>query len=301
LAITDREMTSTTHDDFLPIVWADDTRDAIQFNEVLPKLVNTSYEDELRVGRVLRIPLRANYDTQTKSEGVGNTISFQSVPGTGAFGNVQDVTVNTFEYAAALLNAVVAAQSKYDERQRIAQGIGYALMRGMEVSISALFQSFTQIVGTLGADPDDAVLRRAWQYLADSGVYDNASWVFGPAAVSALFGNNKFTSKDFVDAKSVIETATLPPLYNYPAYSSNLLRAPSTGQTDCTLMHKEAIILIRQIKPTFREQFLIRNLADGIVAYNLYVAAEANWVVETPATNADPTTTDAGGVLIRTG
>ena len=107
-------------------------------------------------------------------------------------------------------------------------------------------------------------------------------------------------TEDFVNAKSVIETATLPPILNHPAYSSNLLRNPAAGQTECALLHREAVILLRQIKPTFVEQFLVRNLADGIVAYNLYNASEANWVQEAPAGNSDPTTGDFGAVLIRT-
>ena len=301
MSITDREMTSTTHQDFLPTVWADDTRDAIKFAEVLSKLVNTQYEDDLTIGRVLNIPLRANYNTQTKTEGVSNTITFQSMAGASAGANFQAVTVSTFEYAAALLNAVVAAQSKYDERQNIAKGLGYALMRGVEVGIAALPQSFSQITGTLGADPDDAVLRRSGQYLADAGVYDDANWVFGPAATYALFGNNKFTSRDFVDGASVIENARLPRLYNFDTYGSNLLRAPASGQTECFLAHREAIILLRQVKPQFREQFLIRNLADGIVAYNLYTTVEANWSQEAPAGDSNVTKVDQGAVLIRTG
>ena len=179
--------------------------------------------------------------------------------------------------------------------------MGYALARGMEVSLSALFQSFTQITGTLGADPDDAILRRSWQYLADAGVNDNSTWVFGPAAVAALFGNDKFTSKDFVNAKSVIETAMLPALYSYPTVRSNLLRAPAAGQTECALIHKESIIMIRQVMPTIREQLLIRNLADGIVAYDLYTTALAYWSAEAPTGDSDPTTGYYGGVLIRTG
>ncbi|KKL88871.1 hypothetical protein LCGC14_1920350 [marine sediment metagenome] len=305
MSITDREMTSTTHQDFLPTVWADDTRDAIKFAEVLSKLVNTQYEDDLTIGRVLNIPLRANYNTQTKTEGLsgahGNDVNFQSMAGNNAGANFQAVTVSTFEYAAALLNAVVAAQSKYDERQNIASGLGYALMRGVEVGIAALPQSFSQITGTLGADPDDAVLRRSWQYLADAGVYDGANWIFGPSAVAALFGNNKFTSKDFVDGASVIENATLPRLYNHPAFASNLLRAPASGQTECFLAHREAIILLRQVKPQFREQFDIRKLADGIVAYNLYTTVEANWSQEAPAGDSNVTKVDQGAVLIRTG
>ena len=135
----------------MPTVWSDDTRDAIEYTEVLSKLVNTQYEDELRIGRTIRIPLRGNFNTQTKTEGLTNTISWQTgaqTPGDSTVDTVQDITVSTFEYAAALLNAVVAVQSKYDERQRIAHALGYALMRGVEVSVANLFQSFSQITGS---------------------------------------------------------------------------------------------------------------------------------------------------------
>ena len=222
------------------------------------------------------------------------------MPGSGGSGvNYQQVTVSVYEYASQLLNAVVAVQSKYAERQRIAHKLGYSLMRGVEVTIAALPQSFSQIVGTLGADPTEANLRRAWQYARDAGVTSNASWVFGPAAVSALFANDKYTSKDFISGKSAIESAQLPDLYSFPVYVSNLLRAPAAGQTECFLAHKEAMILIRQIKPIVREDFLIRNIADGIVAYNLYNAVEANWSAEAPTGDSDPTVGDYGAVLIR--
>ena len=295
--VTDREMTSTTHTEFLPTVWADDTRDAIEFEEVLSQLVDTHFEAQLTVGRTLSIPLRANLNTQTKTEGVGNTITFQSVPGSAA--NNQDITVSTYQYAASLLNAVVAAQSNYDERQRISHSMGYALMRGIEVSISSLFASFSQITGTLGADLDDAILRRSWQYLRDIGITSGANWIFGPAAVASLFGNDKFTSKDFINGKSAIESAELPALFSYPVFVSNLLNAPASGQTQCTLMHREAVILLRQIKPTVRESYLIRNNADGLLAFDLYNASEAVWVAEAPAGDNDPSQVDSGAVLIR--
>ena len=72
MALTDREMTSTTHGAFLPIIWSKDTRDAIEFEMLVssPNIVNTKYEAEMSVGQTLRIPLRANYSTQTKTEGV---------------------------------------------------------------------------------------------------------------------------------------------------------------------------------------------------------------------------------------
>jgi hypothetical protein len=171
-------------------------------------------------------------------------------------------------------------------------------MRGVEVSIAALPASFSQVVGTLGADPDESNLRRSWQYLRDAGVSRDANWCFGPAAVSALLGVNKFTSKDFVDGNA-ITTAKIGNLYGYPVYISNLLNAPAAGQTQCFLAHREAIILIRQVKPTVRESYLIRNNADGLLAYDLYNASEANWVNEAPAGDSDPTANDSGAVLIR--
>lgn len=294
MAVTSAEMTAATQVAFAPTIWAKDTRDAITYEEVLAKLVNTQYEDEMRIGRTLTVPTRSNLNTQDHTEGISNTINFQ------AFTDVtQTVTIDTQEYAARLLNEVVKAQSKYDERQRIAKDLGYALMRGVEVALAALFQSFSQIVGTLGADPDDAVLRRAWQYLRDAAVRSDANWIFGPAAVAALFGNDKFTSKDFVSAKSVIETATLPSLYGYPAYISNLLRNPATGQTECGLLHREAIILVRQVRPTVKEQYQITNLADGIVAFDLYNCAEATWIAEAPGGDSPGTAGDYGAVLIR--
>lgn len=306
--VTDRELDTTTHSAFVPIVWAAQTQDAIEFEMVLPRLCNTSYESEMSVGDTLRIPIRNHVVSQTKSEGIANTIVFTAPVGSDIEYGVgttpathQDVTITTFEYAAQLLNSVLSAQSNYDERSRISKDLGYALARGVEVTIAAIFGSFSQIVGTSGSDPDDAILRRAWQYLADQGMYTGASWVFGPAAVAALFGNDKFSSSDFVN-KPVIESATLPTLYGYNAVSSNLLTNPSTGQTDCALLHEKAIILIRQIMPTVREQFLIRNIADGIVAYNLYAVEEAAWASETPPSTGDenPTVGDYGGILIRT-
>lgn len=290
--VTSAEMTSTTEANKLPDIWASDTKDAIMYKEVLAALVTTKYEAQMRVGRTFEIPHNANLTTQTKTEGISNTINYEAITATK-----QTVTVSTYQYAAQLLNVVAEVQSNYDERRRISQAIGYALARGIEVSIANLFGSLSQIVGSLGADPDDAVLRRAWQYLADAGVEDNACWVWGPAAVAALFGNDKFTSTDYVSGKSAIESAKLPStLYSYPSYTSNLLTNPAAGQTNCALFHKEQFSLLRQIKPTVKTHYDMNTNADGVLGYDLYTADELEWVAETPGSL---TTGDYGGVLIR--
>lgn len=302
MALTTLEITSTTHAAFLPEIWADDTQDAIEFKEVLSKLVNTSYEDEMSVGRVLHIPHRSNMATQTKTEGISNTVVFNTITQTN-----QDVTVSTYEYAACLLNAVVQAQSKYNDRAALAGKMGYALVRGMEVSIAALPQNFSQTVGAYGGDIDDSVLRRAWQYLADGGFYEDASWVFSPGAAQSLFAQDRVTSKDFQSgSKTAFETATLPNLYSHPAYVSNLLRSPASGQHDNALFHKSAVILIRQVKPTPKTQYRIEYNADAMLMFDLYAVAETEQPTETPTSASAGAGSselealgDSGAVLIK--
>ncbi|KKL16620.1 hypothetical protein LCGC14_2493720, partial [marine sediment metagenome] len=66
-------------------------------------------------------------------------------------------------------------------------------------------------------------------------------------------------------------------------------------------LHPDQIYLVRQIQPTVREQFQINNLADGIVAYDLYTAEEAEISPETPSTDTTASTVgDFLAVLIRT-
>lgn len=292
MALTSLEITSTTHAAFLPEVWSDDTQDAIEFKEVLAKLVNTSFEDEMSVGRILHVPHRSNLATQTKTEGITNTVVFNVVTQTD-----QNITVSTYEYAAVLLNAVVQAQSKYNDRKALADKMGYALVRGMEVNIAALPQNFSQTVGQYGNDTDASVLQRAWQYIADAGFADDgdAAWVFSPGATASLFGQERFASDLFVE-KGAIERAKLPTLFSFPAYRSNLLRSPATNQHDNTLFHRSAVIFVRQVKPTPKEQYRIEYNADAYLVFDLYAVAEAEQPAETPGSES---LGDSGAVFIK--
>lgn len=194
-----------------------------------------------------------------------------------------------------MLNAVVQAQSAYDDRQALANGMGYALMRGMEVSIAALFQSFSQIVGTLGASIDMALLLRAWQYLADAGFATDAAWIFSPAMAADIFSTDKLTSRDFITTPG-IERAQIPPILSFPAYTSNLLRSPAAGQHEGALLHRTAVILIRQVEPTPKTAYLIRYNADGLLMYDYYAVVEAEQPLEAPGSES---LSDIGAVLVR--
>jgi len=120
--------------------------------------------------------------------------------------------------------------------------------------------------------------------------------VFSPGAQSSIFGNDKWTSGDYVSGKSALETAKLPPILGFPAYVSNLLNAPATGQHDNFLAHRTAMILTRQVKPTAKTQYLLDNLADGVVIFDLYSVDEAEQPAETPGSES---LGDSGAVWIK--
>jgi hypothetical protein len=166
--------------------------------------------------------------------------------------------------------------------------MAYALVRGMEVTIAALAQSFSQAIGVYGGETDDSIVRRAWQYLADAGFADEAdsAWAFAPGAVQSLWGQDRFASKDFQSGVSAVENAKLTPQYGSPAYRSNLLRSPASGQHDNMFLNKSAVILVAQVKPTPKAQYRIEYNADAMLLFDLYAAVEAEQPTETPTTAA---------------
>jgi hypothetical protein len=60
-------------------------------------------------------------------------------------------------------------------------------------------------------------------------------------------------------------------------------------------MHRTAIQLVRQIKPTAKAQYLIRNNSEGLLMYDLYTAEIASLPIETPSDSADGRDENAGG------
>lgn len=78
-AVTDAEMTSSTEGAFLPEVWSQKTADAAQFKAMVTETVDKSLEDEVQMGRIVHRPHRSNLTTQSKTEGVSNTVVFEAI------------------------------------------------------------------------------------------------------------------------------------------------------------------------------------------------------------------------------
>lgn len=278
--VADAEMTSTTEAAFLPEIWSRKTADAAQFKAVVSQTVDVSLEDEVSMGRIVHRPHRSNLTTQSKTEGVGNTVVFEAITQTN-----QDFTISTMEYAAWLENEVVKAQEDPAYLGKITERAGYALERGVEVTLTARFSGYSQTVGVDNVEWTLDQLLRGWQYLEDAGApEDDRFFVTSPAATAGMKKLNELTSTDF-GFENGLKAANIGDFMGMPVLRSQLLAAGASGKKSA-MYHRSAEVLIRQIMPTTRKQYLIRNLAEGIVVFDLYTTAENEQPAETPGSES---------------
>ncbi|MDE2096663.1 MAG: hypothetical protein KGL39_05395 [Patescibacteria group bacterium] len=285
MAVTDASITTTTAASFVPEIWSDEALEAVEFAAVIQKRVNTDYQSDMTIGNTYLIPRLSNLTTQTKSAGVANTIDFEAITE-----SQQSVTIATHEYAAFLLENVVAVQANQDLRAKYSKKIGYALTRGREVNLAGLAASFsTYTVGTLGIELTSDDYLQVWQNFASAGLFGDGtdpdadfSLFVSPAAYAAQLKVDLFTNRDYKGDGAAIERAEVGDIYGMPSYLSNLLTSPAGGQHDCMAIHREGVCLIVQKEVPVVSQYLIRYLADGVAGWNLYGYADVSFPPETP-------------------
>ena len=278
--VSDAEMTSTTEAAFLPDIWSRKTADAAQFKAVVTDTVDKSLEDEVSMGRVVHRPHRSNLTTQSKSEGVSNTVIFEAITQTN-----QDFTISTQEYAAWLENEVVKAQEDPAYLGSVTQRAGYALERGVEVTLTGRYDGFSQTVGVDNIEWTLDNLLRGWQYLEDGGApEDDRFFVVSPAGAAGMKKLPELTSSDFAFQEG-LRRATIGEFMGIPVIRSQLLESGTAGK-ESAMYHRAALVLIRQVMPTTKRQYLIRNLADGVVIFDLYTTAENEQPAETPGSES---------------
>lgn len=285
MAVVDATVTSTTATQFIPTIWSDGVVDAAEFASIVQKRCNRSFEKQLTVGNTLNVPRLSNLTTQSKATGVSNTINFEAITE-----GVQTVVVSTHEYAAFMIEQVLNVQANQDLRSKYEKKIGYAISRGREVTLANLFTTFSAntLVGTLGVELTSDDYLTGWTQIATAGLLEMSqdagedfSIFLSPAAYAAALKIDVFINSLYNTDGDAIQRAHIGDIYGFPVYLSNLLRSAASGQHDCFMMSKEAIALIVQEDIPVQSQYLIRNLADGVVGWNLYGSTKVSFPPET--------------------
>ncbi len=237
--------------------------------------MDTSYESEMKSGRILHIAHMLNLAVTVKSD---NTIV---VPDANTPTN-QDVTVSRYVYSAVNIQFVTQVQDAYSIMQKNTGQIGYALAGDVEAQLATMPANFgTNVVGTLGLEPTMDDFESAWQKL-DVGLApdEDRFWWLSSAGVSAwrklgITVNNLYTSAN----ANALDNASVSEFLGARMVKSQYLVASGGGHQNA-LFQRQQCLLVRQQMPKIERDHIVGDMSDLVLGWELYVNAETQIVAE---------------------
>ena len=234
---------------FIPEVWAAELSDATQAYVGLSDLVDRSFESDMKSGDIVHIQDITNPSVRVKSEDTAATIANRTE-------TQQNITINREAYCRMLFEDIAELQSKYDIRSKYTQKMSYSLMAYIEgdatSGLASLPSSFSQLVGTLGADPPTDNLIRAVQYLDDADLPETERFFYmSPPTHAALLKQDVFVSGDYGPSGAVSSGRITRPVYGATTHVSSLANnnPSAAAQSYSWFCHKRGVALIMQQSP----------------------------------------------------
>ena len=285
-------MTTVTEAAHIGEVWVDDIIRAQEFSFEITPRVNRKWTFK-GYGDIYHIPRAGNLSVATKAAATAWTPE-------ALVDTEQTIVINKHDVAGFQLEDIADLLTKTDVKSVYQKKIGYALGRNVETNLAALFQSFSQIVGTLGVELTYDNLLTAWQYLANGGtpLTDDCTFILSPAAVAGLLKQEVIINSLYREnAKKAIDKATIGTILGAPVVQSNLTRAPSANQSESALFKRDAIALIMAQEPKIVTEYLAKELSFVVGGHQVYGYSEIDRYSETPS---NVTASDDWAVLLRT-
>ena len=235
---------------FIPEIWANEISDATQAHVGLADLVDRSFEADMKNGDIVHIQDWSNPAVRVKTEGTNSTY-------TNIAETQQNVTINREAYVRFVVEDIAELQAKYAVRSRYTEKSTYSLMAYIEGDVTSglasLPNSFSQLVGTLGADPTTDNLIRAVQYLDDGDVPETDRFFYmSPPIHAALLKQDVFVNGDYgADSNTISRGRVTKPVYGATSHVSSLANNNPTaaGQSYGWFAHKKGVALIIQQSP----------------------------------------------------
>jgi len=262
---------------FNPAIWIPETSDAARANTVLATLVDRSFEDNMRMGRIAVINDLSNPAVRIKLEDA--TATYSNITETQ-----QTITISRQAYCAFLVEDIEDVQSHVDLRSRYTDNTGYSLMAFIEgdatSGLMSLPANFSNLVGTLGSDPTIDTLIDAKSNLdrADA-PQDNRFWYVSAGFNNALLKQAVMTSSEYRGDAAVMSNRNgklAGDIYGAPMYVSTLAQnSPNVaGQAYGWACHKRGVALIVQRDVRVHEQYVLLETGTGVLADVIYNFAE---------------------------
>ena len=262
---------------FNPAIWIPEVSDAARANTCLAELVDRSFEDNMRMGRIAVINDLSNPAVRIKTEDASATYS-------NITETQQTITISRQAYCAMLLEDIEDLQSHVDLRGKYTDNMGYSLMAFIEGDVTSglasLPDDFSNLVGTLGSDPTIDTLIDAKSNLdrADAPQGDRF-WYVSPGFHNALLKQTIMSSSDYRGEAAVMSNRNgklVGDIYGANMYVSTLAanNPAVAGQAYGWAAHRRGVALIVQRDIRVHEQYVLLETGTGVLADVIYNFAE---------------------------
>lgn len=226
----------------------------------------------MKVGDYLNVSPISNLTARSKAKASNAAITYETITET----NVQ-INVATWEYSAIATETIVGLQAKMDLMEKYAPKNGYALAVAVETALAGLVDDFTQTQGTLATALTAPSYIRGRQYLQDAKAdLTGAAYFISPAEEANLLDMDKYISNDYSavhgngERDNGLKMAYSRNFFRIPVYVSTFVEGSNAAGHDNALMHKEAIALVMQKKPTTYTMFDIDYFVNKVAVEQIY-------------------------------
>lgn len=266
-------ITTTTAANFIPELWSPLTKDAVESNLVMARLVIRDYEGEIKQkGDTVNIAEISNLTARDKS--ASTDVTYETITE-----ELLTISIDKHKYAGFKLEDIVKIQANVDLMKKYNNKVGYALAKQIDSDLLALYAGLSQSVGTDGTAISAANFLAAIQYLDLADAPETERYgVFNGGDKASFLDVDDFVRYDSMGIGgnlSPIVTGRFGELYGVQVFfSNNVTTTGSPSGNHNLVFHKEAFALAMQRDIRVQAQYDIDALADKVVGDVLYGVKE---------------------------
>ena len=247
--------TNTTLADLIPLIWGEKMNDFYREKLVCANFFTDLSSDFAGGAKSLYIPSLTEMTAHSKSNATAVTLNNPTE-------TKVTLTVDTWYECSFAIEDKEMEQIKksYSLQERYARNCAYTVAAAYEDAIIALFDDFSQTVGTSAAALADSNIRRAIQYLDEaSAPQEGRAFFVTPKQMwSDLMGIDRFTLLDNTNGADPVLKGAIGMLYGYPVYVSERIGATDGSAQSC-FAQKDAIVhasTIMRVQSNYIPQYL---------------------------------------------
>lgn len=246
---------STGGTDLIPALWAEETRDSLLPNLLMPNLMDRSFEAQLKAQRGDRVHIHgaggtavdtiSGFDaTANITLSAGGTLTSEVI----TFLTRVSLVIDTHAYKYADLEVEFDQLSNFPLMQRINERTAFVVRQKVDDDCAGLIDNFSQTVGTLAVGLTDANILRAVQYLNDANAQDADRFFLMSAAEQLnLLQIDRYVSKLYQEPLKGPQAGKFRgycgQLYGVDCYMSTNVEGTNAAGHDCGLWQKQALLM----------------------------------------------------------